>query len=303
MSEKVANKIFFIGFNKTGTVSYHAIMKEVVGVRASHRAVWTDWSFCGDTSQLDKYDVFTDGECANIQNLDSLYPGSKFILNTRPLADWLASRHKSIYRSRRLNKWFFRKYLPVGWILRYVNSRMLTNDDAAMLRWVRIRDAYHYYAIQYFKKRKKDFLILDLGEDEALVKLQKFLGLEEPLKHQHKNTSGNDIKSGGLFDALGFQHRDDRSARVVSGFLRRENLRPYENEKLYTGRKEKKIPNVDVSSTSKSSGILRFFVCKRANSHSVLGRLFYDQFIRLFRGGLKNINRFVPIYRYGGGAK
>ncbi|MCP4459521.1 MAG: hypothetical protein GY816_16090 [Cytophagales bacterium] len=303
MSEQLPFKVFFIGFNKTGTVSYHNIMKSVVGDRAIHQAVWTDWAYCSSKDQLDKYDVFTDGECANIKNLDKLYPNAKYVLNTRPLEDWLVSRQKSMERSQKLNKWFFTRYLPVEFLLKYINSNLLDSGDSAMNRWVEIRDSYHYYVIDYFKNRESDLLVLELGDDNAVVKLQNFLKLKTQLTNHHKNTAGKGLKSGRLFDALGLQPRDDRSMRKVRGFLRRENLRIYKREKLYTARWEKKMLNIDVSKSSNPTKVARFFVKKRANSQSFLSRYFYDKIIKIVRGGINDMNRFVPVNKYAGGAK
>lgn len=303
MFERIKNKVFFIGFNKTGTVSYHNIMKVIVGKRATHRAIWTDWAYCSNKENLDQYDVFTDGECANVQNLDKLYPNSKFILNTRSLADWLISRHKSIERSRRLNKWIFRRYLPLSSLLNYVNSHLLDNGDSAMKRWVQIRNAYHCYVLDYFKNREDRFLVLDLADEDALPKLQKFLDLDKPLTHYHKNISGKDLKSGALFDVLGFLHKEERSRKKVHGFLRREGLLAYKDEKLISGGKANIPIKVPPSTSQKPSFLVRYFVSKRASSQSIFARFFYDQFIRIFRSDIKDMNGFIPIYRYGGGAK
>ena len=295
-------KVFFIGFNKTGTTSYHNMMKTLVGKKAAHRAIWTDWTFSRNKTKLDKYDVFTDGECANLQNLDTLYPKAKFVLNTRSLEGWLISRHKSIERSRELNKWFFRKILPINWLRNYINSRLLDNSEQAMRRWIQIRNAYHKYAIDFFQDRPSDLLVLDLAEKDALVRLQNFIELESPLKSEHKNSSGNDLRSGLLFEALKLKYDEEISRKKVEEFLRKEELISFKEENLHF---ELKKDNWRKSSKriSLPAYWVRLLVAGRARSTSFVGKYFFDQLIRIFRSGLDDIHRFVSVSRYGGGAR
>ncbi len=302
MPEHLPHKIFFIGFNKTGTVSYHNMMKEVFGKRAAHRAIWTEWAFCSNKKKLDKYDVFTDGECANIQNLDKLYPNAKYILNTRSLEGWLVSRHKSIERSRLLNKWFFRKIFPMKWLKNYINNRLLDNSERAMRRWVKVRNAYHKYAHDFFENRDGDFLVLDIADKDAPAKLQSFLGVEVSLNNEHKNSSGKDLRSGLMFEALRLKYDEKLSIKKVSKFLEEEELTNFRNEKLY-GDFGDKYRQTARSNFYFPTGLVRFLVGGRARSTSFIGKFFFDQLIRWFRGSLEDMNRFVPVRRYGSGAK
>jgi len=84
-------KIFFIGFNKTGTTTYYNLLKDKY--KSVHNCKWSFISRLDNTKKVKKYfsksDVFCDGECSNFSKLDKLYPNSKFILNTRPIKDWI----------------------------------------------------------------------------------------------------------------------------------------------------------------------------------------------------------------------
>ena len=104
--EKI-NKIFQIGFNKCGTVSvYHFF--ENNGLKPIH---W-DMGRLADTIKrnyesnlpilngYEGYDCFTDMENVNNNNyahltyykeFDIQYPNSKFILNLRPIDNWIKS--------------------------------------------------------------------------------------------------------------------------------------------------------------------------------------------------------------------
>ena len=302
MPNQLLSKVFFIGLNKTGTTSYHNMLKTVVGKKAAHRAIWTDWAFSRNKTKLDKYDVFTDGECANLYNLDEFYPRAKYVLNTRSLEGWLISRHKSIERSRLLNKWFFRKILPIIWLQNYINTILLDNSERAMKRWIEIRNSYHIYALDFFKDRPSDLLVLDLSEDDAATRLENFLELETPLKSEHKNGSGKDLRSGMMFDALKLEYNEKISQKKVGDFLRKEGLTPFKDEKLHF-QIEAGVGHNDAKWISFPSSWIRCAVAGRARSSSFLGKFIYDQMISLLRAGLEDMNRFVPTHRYGSGAK
>ena len=81
--------IFGIGLSRTGTTSLHHAL-ELLGYRsAPSSAALLDDQY---DRLLDRYDAFTDNPIPFMyRDLDARYPGSKFILTTRPLAGWLAS--------------------------------------------------------------------------------------------------------------------------------------------------------------------------------------------------------------------
>ena len=79
-------KIFVIGFNKTGTTSFDDLFKNL-GINSIHDTIPV-------MEIIDKYDAFTDGEHPNFSEYFEKYPDSLFILNTRPMKNWLISRYK-----------------------------------------------------------------------------------------------------------------------------------------------------------------------------------------------------------------
>lgn len=83
------DKIFVIGFNKTGTTSLHKLFLKL-NLSSQHSP--NDW-------ELDRYQCFTDGDHISPKfiNYYRLYPNSLFILNTRPLKNWMISRSKHCY--------------------------------------------------------------------------------------------------------------------------------------------------------------------------------------------------------------
>lgn len=112
------NKIFQIGFNKCGTTSIYKLFKNHCHTHL--KCVHWDYGKLAREihfntinnkkpilGKYEHYDVFTDMEDGDSKNLriahrdhfkvlDQQYPSSRFILNTRPLDEWIASRIKHI---------------------------------------------------------------------------------------------------------------------------------------------------------------------------------------------------------------
>ena len=91
------NKIFNISLNKTATQSTDTLLKEC-GIRSIHGPK-------NPFIHIDQFDAFND--IVHIQNIESYYnklggfkkyydsyPNALFLLNTRPLQDWIYSRFK-----------------------------------------------------------------------------------------------------------------------------------------------------------------------------------------------------------------
>ena len=85
-------KVFTIGFNKTGTTSIHAFFM-YHGMKSQHDKHW----------DFDNYQCFSDGKHHNglFKSYEQKYPDARFILNTRPLRNWLKSRSKHCYTLNR----------------------------------------------------------------------------------------------------------------------------------------------------------------------------------------------------------
>lgn len=137
-------KVFAIGFNKTATTSLTSILQQF-GLKTLHHGTWHHWIRDKKFSNFSRYDAFTDGQQKDFRLLDNLYPGSKFILNTRPLKDWLISRWCHVQVNKTTNR-----------------SRWQNNDPEHVAAWALERDDYHMDVLDYFKNRKNDFVLLDL---------------------------------------------------------------------------------------------------------------------------------------------
>jgi len=106
----MTTKIFQIGFNKCGTLSIHDFLVEN-GIRSVHylkgelaNIIFENHKNGRDLlTGLDEYDAFSDMESLNTdgfqyvandlyKELHQTYPNAIFILNTRPVDDWINSR-------------------------------------------------------------------------------------------------------------------------------------------------------------------------------------------------------------------
>ena len=170
---KPHNKIFQIGFNKCGTTSLHQMFINS-GLKSIH---WDGGNIAKKIHSnikqnkpplngVDKYDCYTDIENIDTNSfplidyyelLDKAYPNSLFILNTRPLDNWIKSRlnHQSGSYANT-----FKKVLGVK------------TDEELITIWSEQWTEHHNKAIDYFKNRD-NFIIFDIETEGD--KLTEFL--------------------------------------------------------------------------------------------------------------------------------
>ena len=173
------NKVFCVGFNKTATTSLTRLLKDL-GLTTCHDPEWARVVDMTDPL-LAQYDAFSDGECADIEALDLAFPGSKFVLNTRALDRWLVSRVRWVEHRRDLGK--------TGRMRRELDE---LGVEAAVLRWAAVRDEYHRHVVQYFSRRPRDLLVIDVEADgDVEARLGRFLGANPMARTtiEHRNAS------------------------------------------------------------------------------------------------------------------
>lgn len=155
-------KAFFIGLNKTGTNSIHRLLREL-GVRSCKRKHWSGPA--PRPELLAEHDAFLDGmPPIDFASLDRQFPGSKFVLNVRPLGQWLLSRMRHVARNKADPKY------AGDW---------LDNEESDVVRWIVTRQRHHGAVLRHFRRRPDDLLIVDYCNDpDAHVKIVDFLGLD-----------------------------------------------------------------------------------------------------------------------------
>lgn len=193
-------KIFQIGFNKCGTSSIHHLFSKYTTnrIKSIHwdngflaksmydRMLAKESSLLSDWYQ--QYSVFTDMESIFIERqklhivhmyeyfkiLDQQYPGSKFILNTRHIDNWIQSRLKHKINSIIINN----QIVPISkkilyWQL-YTKLTKTPNKDDIVELWKNQWNHHHNNVIQYFIDRPKDLLIYNIDIENNLNKFINF---------------------------------------------------------------------------------------------------------------------------------
>ncbi|MBN1797229.1 MAG: hypothetical protein JW822_01540 [Spirochaetales bacterium] len=177
-------KIFGIGFHKTATTSLAAALK-ILGFKTVHGDPRSAAHF-GDQGKtlikmikngnynlptLDKYDAFTDNPYFSIwKELDSLFPGSKFILTVRDQDKWIKSCLK-FFKGRKirpLRRWLFGRFADPS------------KDQESKTVWLNAFNQHNREIITYFKNRPQDLLIMDITKGDGWNKLCPFLQLPVP---------------------------------------------------------------------------------------------------------------------------
>lgn len=101
MLAPVPTRIFGIGFQRTGTTSLHTALK-ILGFDSAHWesaawafSIWREMNRWGRSGTLEKHQAICDNPIPLLyKKLDTVYPGSKFILTIRDEQSWLQSIEK-----------------------------------------------------------------------------------------------------------------------------------------------------------------------------------------------------------------
>ncbi len=164
------NKIFGIGFHKTGTKSLASAFRKLgykccagVGI---HEENLQENIYEMAFSMVEKYDAFQDNPWPILyKELDLKFPNSKFILTVRDTENWIKSLVNHCKRRKTpMRKWIYGKANPLG------NEKL----------YIRRYEQHNQEVIEYFKDRPESLLIMDITKGEGWEKLCPFLGKEIP---------------------------------------------------------------------------------------------------------------------------
>jgi hypothetical protein len=185
------NKVFCIGFNKTGTTSLHRLLT-AFGLKSWHGFYSHIYDTQVEAPLFQQYQCFSDGELHDFQLLDRSFPGSKFILTTRPFDEWLVSRIRHVENRRIVG--------GTGPMRREYDA----SPSVAVKAWIEDRLRHHGHVAQYFSTRRNDLLVINICDnrdrERPVKKIAHFLGIEPPdgmvLPHENVTTdSPEDIES------------------------------------------------------------------------------------------------------------
>jgi hypothetical protein len=167
-------RVFGVGLNKTGTSSFDKALK-ILGFESLHdggREVHDAVKQAIDEgvpllTHLDPtFDAFSDIGLLSrrFRLLDSQYPGSHFVLTTRPFDDWLDSRKRHVQRNVALKE--------AG---EYHDTFLVIDEEKWTNEWTVHMERVH----AYFAGRA-DFLEVDFTNNPEWGPLCAFLGVVEP---------------------------------------------------------------------------------------------------------------------------
>jgi hypothetical protein len=181
-------KVFGIGLARTGTTSLYLAFEQL-GLRSAPSSVAMMRLFDepdADLDLFDTHDAFTDNPVPFLfALLDRRFPGSKFVLTTRPIDAWLRSM-----------EWLFgdgldrldKRTRALG---DEVHERLygITSFDATVLTDVYVR--HHSTVAGHFERRSDDLLTVPVAELSWLT-LCDFLDCDPPSSvFPHVNSSRN----------------------------------------------------------------------------------------------------------------
>lgn len=196
----IAQKVFGVGFHKTGTTSLGAALaalgyRTCDGAAAVREAVGhPEMMRLLHAHQLEpimkvaeRYDGFTDNPWFILyRELDQRFPGSKFILTVRDEQRWLESAVRYFGESDSdLRVWIYGSGRPAG------------NEP----RWLERYRAHNAQVREYFRHRPGDLLVVDWEQGSGWEDLGRFLGrapLSQPFPHLTKPRRSRADLSGAI---------------------------------------------------------------------------------------------------------
>ena len=166
-----SNKVFCIGYNKTGTTSCGKAFRLLGYNNLSYneqlfREEYKQEHFLKLLNYASKFDSFDDLPWLRedmIPLLDKVFPNSKFVYLEREEESW----KKSYY----------------NWVFKQTGQYPDLEVGLAAYR------AHRAFVMDYFKDRKEDLLIISVFESDSFVRLAKFLGKETThtqMPHENK---------------------------------------------------------------------------------------------------------------------
>lgn len=181
MSRSSTHKVFGIGLSKTANTSLAGALR-TVGL--------TIKKFPKDFAEIQAYDGAIDTPvAADFERLDELYPGSKFILTTRPMSAWLKSCER-MWRRRQSS------FDRCDYISR-LHERIFGVRQFDAECFTRAFQSHQSRVAAYFAERTGAPLVVDLtSAEDQWIGLAKFLDFTvPPVPFPHEN-------AGDAVDAL-----------------------------------------------------------------------------------------------------
>ena len=163
-------KVFGIGFHKTGTKSLAAALRQlgyrVTGPNGAHSPTIRDDYLELALRVAEQYDAFQDNPWPLVyREMDARFPGSKFILTVRPMAEWIGSAVR----------YFGANVTPMRELIYGAGSPLGHEEHYCSVHQRHIDDV-----LRYFSRRPNDLLVMRVTEGDGWDVLCPFLGRPAP---------------------------------------------------------------------------------------------------------------------------
>ncbi|PKG37819.1 sulfotransferase [Psychromonas sp. Urea-02u-13] len=162
-------KIFIIGLPRTGTTSISVALLEC-GFKVAHTA-FTQQAF-------ELADVVSDSPCfSDYQQLDRLFPGSKFVYLQRDLSKWLPSMQRLLVK---MAPHLVPKTGHFNPVLKRSFEQTFTLSDNNLLTDAHLSACYekHQQQVNTYFNGRSDLLSINISEQGSLASLMAFLELD-----------------------------------------------------------------------------------------------------------------------------
>lgn len=173
-------KVFCIGFHKTGTSSLGSALKilgySVTGPNGVRDPNISSNVYAMAYELVERYDAFQDNPWPLLyRDLDKRYPGSKFILTLRQPEQWIRSQVRHFgTRETPMRRWIYGKGSPEG------------NEAIYLERF----EAHNTEVLSYFRDRPNDLLVMDVTSFDGWPQLCSFLDVAiPPVPFPHANSA------------------------------------------------------------------------------------------------------------------
>lgn len=208
LSRKGFNKIFCIGYNKTGTTTLETALRlygfnlpnqQEQESRLTRQCFSTNYFELSDFVR--KFDAFQDlpfSQGLTYVVADALFPNSKFILTERDSESWfnsLISFHKKVFNLPNLDQLTERdvaekmNYLYPGYVHEN-QTRILTrfSGETKIVDWENLYNKEYYIDLyerrnneikKYFMNSPEKLLIMDITQEKTTQKLCNFLDIPD----------------------------------------------------------------------------------------------------------------------------
>ena len=208
-------KIFFLGLNKNATTSFSKFFKKNDYICEDS----TKWWCYHTKEEFRDHEVFTDGYekkfknlnpyrfdiWPNIEFLNKTFPNSYYILQTRPMKDWLLSRQ--LKYAKRMNIEGERSWIPTE----EVTLATIHEDYVLRLYW-------HQKIKWHMNEFKQKFIILDISIDNSKIveKLEGFLNVEftDKLLVEENKTTWFEPEHIKLFEDLVIRYLEQKKYEI-----------------------------------------------------------------------------------------